>query len=150
MFHFILANISVISYSTHEFLYVIIPLFIIYIFIQRGYVKSSRQLTRLESISKSPILSHFIESVNGVSTIRAFSLTKQFIGDSQTKVGASVGNQYYNFAASRWFSVRIDSVANFVIFFAAFFAILNRETLSPGKFGFFDTCISTFIRILIL
>ena len=150
MFHFILANISVISYSTHEFLYVIIPLFIIYIFIQRGYVKSSRQLTRLESISKSPILSHFIESVNGASTIRAFRLTKQFIGDSQTKVGASVGNQYYNFAASRWFSVRIDSVANFVIFFAAFFAILNRETLSPGKFGFFDTCISTFIRILIL
>ena len=150
MFHFILANISVISYSTHEFLYVIIPLFIIYIFIQRGYVKSSRQLTRLESISKSPILSHFIESVNGVSTIRAFSLTKQFIGDSQTKVGASVGNRYYNFAANLWFSVRIESVANFVIFFAALFAILNRETLSPGKFGFFDTCISTFIRILIL
>ena len=79
-------------------------------------------------------MSHFIESVNGASTIRAFGQTKQFIGDSQTKVGASVGNKYYNFAANRWFSVRIENVANLVIFFSALFAILKTETLSPGKF----------------
>ena len=77
-------------------------------------------------------MSHFIESINGASTIRAFGQTKQFIGDSQTKIGASVGNRYYNFAASRWFSIRIENVANLVIFFAALFAILNRQTLSPG------------------
>ena len=90
-------------------------------------------------------MSHFIESVNGASTIRAFGQTKQFIGDSQTKIGASVGNQYYNFAASRWFSIRIENVANLVIFFAALFAILNRETLSPGmNLVFIDTNILIF------
>ena len=85
-------------------------------------------------------MSHFIESVNGASTIKAFGQTKQFIGDSQTKIGASVGNRYYNFAASRWFSIRIENVANLVIFFAALFAILNRQTLSPGmNSDFIDT-----------
>ena len=85
-------------------------------------------------------MSHFIESINGASTIRAFGQTKQFIGDSQTKIGASVGNRYYNFAASRWFSIRIENVANLVIFFAALFAILNRQTLSPGmNSDFIDT-----------
>ena len=53
------ANFTIISYSTPDFLYVIIPLSIVYLLLQRCYIKSRRQLKRLSSISKSPILSHF-------------------------------------------------------------------------------------------
>ena len=133
--NFLLGNLFVISFSTPQFLYVIIPLFCIYIFIQRCYVKSRRQLKRLSSISKSPIFSHFTESVNGATTIRAFGLTEQFISESESKVGAMVGIDYYSFAAGRWFSIRIDGLGNLLIFFATLFAIINRETLSPGKYS---------------
>ena len=64
-----IAILFIVSYSTPKFLYVILPLFVIYYFIQRYYIKSSRQLKRLESISKSPIFSHFTESVVGKQCI---------------------------------------------------------------------------------
>lgn len=131
----VIAIICIISYSTPSFLYVIVPLFIGYFFIQRYYIKSSRQLKRLESISKSPIFAHFSESVNGASTIRAYAQAARFTMESQSKVDANVRCNYYNYCSNRWLAIRIETLGNIVIFFAALFAILDRQDLTPGKAG---------------
>ena len=107
----------------------------VYFFIQRYYIKSSRQLKRLESISKSPIFSHFAESVVGMSTIRAFSQSNRFVRENMEKVETNVQCNYYNFCSNRWLGVRIETLGNVIIFFAALFAILSRDTLSTGKAG---------------
>lgn len=62
----VIATLVVISFSTPEFIAVIIPISVIYYFVQRLYVASSRQLKRLESVSRSPIYSHFSETVSGM------------------------------------------------------------------------------------
>lgn len=40
-----------------------------------------------------------------------------------------------DFFSYRWLSVRLETVGNFIIFFAALFAILGRNTLSAGLVG---------------
>ena len=60
-----LATLAIISYSTPLFATLLLPLTILYFVIQKFYIASSRQLKRLDRISKSPIFSHFTETVSG-------------------------------------------------------------------------------------
>ncbi|XP_043683571.1 multidrug resistance-associated protein 1 isoform X5 [Vespula pensylvanica] len=131
----VIATLFVISFSTPEFVSVIIPIGLIYYFIQRFYVATSRQLKRLESISRSPIYSHFSESVTGAQTIRAFGVQDRFIQESESKVDFNQVCYYPGIIANRWLAIRLEMVGNLIIFFAALFVVLGRNTISAGIVG---------------
>ncbi|VDL99366.1 unnamed protein product [Schistocephalus solidus] len=62
--------------------WIIIPLFFLSIFyfaMQNVFVATSRQLKRIDSVSKSPIFSHFSETLLGVDTIRAYGFGSLFV-----------------------------------------------------------------------
>ena len=67
-----------VAVVTPWFLAFIIPLSYVYYRIQRFYRATSRELKRLDSISRSPIFVHFSETLNGLSTIRAFGALGRF------------------------------------------------------------------------
>ncbi|XP_030383704.1 multidrug resistance-associated protein 1 isoform X7 [Scaptodrosophila lebanonensis] len=130
----VLATIVVISLSTPIFLVVIIPIAILYYFAQRFYVATSRQLMRLESVSRSPIYSHFGETVTGVSTIRAYTVEDRFIEESDAKVDKNQVCKYPSMIANRWLAVRLEMVGNLIILFASLFAVLGGQK-NPGLVG---------------
>ncbi|CAD8125126.1 unnamed protein product [Paramecium sonneborni] len=76
----LLANLTIYIYSSTA--YMLIPLFFYFClcwWIQQLYVRASRELQRLESISKSPIVSFFGECINGQSYVRVFKKESKFI-----------------------------------------------------------------------
>lgn len=131
----VVGTIAIISWSTPYFLAAIVPLGIIYILVQRFYVATSRQLKRLESVSRSPIYSHFSETLAGTSTIRAYAKRAEFIVESETKVDYNQQSYFPSIVANRWLAVRLETVGNLIIFFAGLFAVLGRETLDAGTVG---------------
>ena len=62
---------------------------------------SSRQLKRLESQSRSPIYSHFSETLTGTMTIRAFAVQNQFILQSEHTVDHNQLSYYPSIIANR-------------------------------------------------
>ncbi|XP_032311191.1 multidrug resistance-associated protein 1 isoform X4 [Drosophila ananassae] len=130
----VLATIVVISLSTPIFLAVIVPIAILYYFAQRFYVATSRQLMRLESVSRSPIYSHFGETVTGASTIRAYNVGDRFIEESDAKVDKNQVCKYPSVIANRWLAIRLEMVGNLIILFASLFAVLGGQT-NPGLVG---------------
>ncbi|KAF5918368.1 hypothetical protein HPG69_011808 [Diceros bicornis minor] len=114
---------------------IIPPLGLIYFFVQRFYVASSRQLKRLESVSRSPVYSHFNETLLGVSVIRAFEEQERFIRQSDLKVDENQKAYYPSIVANRWLAVRLEYVGNCIVLFAALFAVISRHSLSAGLVG---------------
>ena len=57
----------------------VVPVIVSFICIVRYYLKSSRELKRLESICRSPIFSHISETLNGLDTIRSRGRQQDFV-----------------------------------------------------------------------
>ncbi|XP_066186418.1 multidrug resistance-associated protein 1 isoform X2 [Sylvia atricapilla] len=114
---------------------IIPPLGLLYFFVQRFYVATSRQLKRLESVSRSPVYSHFNETLLGVSVIRAFEEQKRFIKQNDVKVDENQKAYYPSIVANRWLAIRLEFVGNCIVLFAALFAVIARTELSAGLVG---------------
>ena len=109
----------IICYATPLFITVIIPMGIFYFIVQRIFVATSRQLKRIESISRSPIYSHFQESLSGASTIRSYRKQSEFILRNESQLDYNNSAYYPSLCANRWLSLRLEIVGHFVVFFAA-------------------------------
>ena len=75
----VVATLIVISLAVPIFLSAVIPIILVFVVIQQLYIVTSRQLKRLYSVSKSPIFSHFSETVSGAQIIRAFKVKIKMI-----------------------------------------------------------------------
>lgn len=116
------------------------------------HIASSRQLNRLESVTRSPIYSHFGETLAGQSTIRAYGDQERFIRESELRVDYNQKFSYANIISNRWIGVRLESVGSLVILFAALFAVLDKENLNPALAGLsitFALQITTILNILV-
>ena len=131
----VIATFLVIMYTTPPAIIFIFVVLLGYYFVQRVYVATSRQLKRLESVSKSPIYSHFGESISGAAIIRAYGLQEKFIKESQKRVDQNHKAAFTGIVSNRWLAVRLETVGNGIIFAAALFAVLARDQLTGGLVG---------------
>uniref|UniRef100_A0A1I8JQT4 ABC transporter domain-containing protein n=1 Tax=Macrostomum lignano TaxID=282301 RepID=A0A1I8JQT4_9PLAT len=114
---------------------VIVPLGLLYFFIQRFFICTSRQLKRLESTTRSPIYTHFSETVTGTQTIRAYAVVDAFVTESQRRVDF---NQIFYFAgisSNRWLGFHLELCGALAVFAATLFAVLGRDTISGAIVG---------------
>ncbi|MCJ1306993.1 hypothetical protein MMC25_000637 [Agyrium rufum] len=131
-------TISLITASTPIFAVLILPLGALYVYIQRYYLRTSRELKRLDSISKSPIFAHFSESLGGLSTIRAYRQQNRFSLENEWRCDENLRAYFVSIAANRWLAVRLEFIGSFIIFASASFAVISVGTnsgLSPGMIG---------------
>jgi ABC-type multidrug transport system fused ATPase/permease subunit len=131
----VVSIVVVISYSTPIFMAAILPMGILYYLIQRFYVATSRQLKRLESVSRSPIYAHFGETLGGVSSIRAYGREREFIKENEDRVNFNLQAYYPGICANRWLALRLEFLGNCIIFFAALFSVIDRKHIHPGTVG---------------
>lgn len=59
----------------------------------------------------------------------------RFIDESDSRISKNQTSEFASIAANRWLGIRLETVANFIILFAALFAVWNRDTISAGMAG---------------
>ncbi|KAG1269716.1 hypothetical protein G6F68_000016 [Rhizopus microsporus] len=121
----VISTVLIIAFSTPAFMIMVLPLGAIYIYIQRYYLATSRELKRLDSVGKSPIYSHFQETISGVSTIRAYEQQRRFIFENENRLDDNQRAYYPSISCNRWLAVRLEFLGSIIILCASLFAVLG-------------------------
>ncbi|CAO2632591.1 ATP-binding cassette sub-family C member 8 [Lemmus lemmus] len=129
--------LTVISYVTPVFLVALLPLAVVCYFIQKYFRVASRDLQQLDDTTQLPLLSHFAETVEGLTTIRAFRYEARFQQKLLEYTDSNNIASLFLTAANRWLEVRMEYIGACVVLIAAATSISNslHRELSAGLVG---------------
>ncbi|KAF8587167.1 multidrug resistance-associated ABC transporter [Ramaria rubella] len=88
-----------------------------------AYLATGRDLRRLESTSRSPIIAGFSDLVNGIVTVRAFSLERQFLAEHYKRVDTNLRFWYFTWMLNRWLLLNYDVLGAVSVLAATIFAL---------------------------
>lgn len=94
----------------------------------RYYLDTSRELKRLDAVSRSPIFAWFSESISGLSTIRAFGQEDIFLTNHKKKVDANQICSLPGVSINRWLAVRLEFVGTCIIFIVSALSLVALIT----------------------
>jgi len=136
----VLVSFGSILVVTPWFGVAIVPILYIYFTVLNFFRQVSRETKRIESISRSPVFSHFSETLGGLGTIQAYNQADRFISDFEIKVDSNTQATYNNKCADRWLSTRLELLGALIAGLAAVFAcsvvINNSFTITEDSKNF--------------
>ncbi|XP_043249230.1 multidrug resistance-associated protein 5-like isoform X1 [Colletes gigas] len=107
----------------------------VFFYISKVFRVAMRDLKRMESVSRSPVLSFVTTTVHGLNTIHAFQKEEAFINKFEELFDLNNLCLYLCQSAMRWSASRLDSLAIASASITAFLVIALRNQLSPALAG---------------
>ncbi|EPS38832.1 hypothetical protein H072_7417 [Dactylellina haptotyla CBS 200.50] len=123
-------------------------LILVFYFVQKFYLRTSRQLRMLDLEAKSPVYTLFLESLEGLSTIRAFSWQKDFISKNHEVVDTAQKPFYLLANIQKWLTLVLDLMTAALAVIVVSIAVVTRESVSVGFTGVALTQIMSFTGYL--
>ncbi|KAM5342367.1 hypothetical protein ACJ41O_013333 [Fusarium nematophilum] len=105
------------------------------VLIQRFYVRTSKQLRLLEIEHKAPLFSHFLESINGLATIRAFGWTQPYNDKVLLRLDSAQKPSYLLNCIQRWLTLVLDMVVACLTVVLVVFAVTLRDRINSSLLG---------------
>jgi ABC-type multidrug transport system fused ATPase/permease subunit len=131
--------VAVLAATTPYVLLWVAALSIVYYRLAQRYRISARDMRRLQSTAKSPILSHYAETLRGVATIRAFGprASTAFVRRHLEVSAVHLRAWLAYWAANEYISCWLEVVGCLVILVAAVLAVYEhgRGNLATGDVG---------------
>nr|CAH8872156.1 unnamed protein product [Trichobilharzia regenti] len=148
----VLVCFTLICIALPWFLIALVPIIGCLFILQRFYMATSRQLKRLESVRRSPVLSYFQETLSGISVIRAFKRENEFLNTCNELVDENLKAWYPIIVSYRWLGVNIELLGHFITLIACIIILLTVETVGPGFAGLalvYSLSVSNFLTFVI-
>jgi ABC-type multidrug transport system fused ATPase/permease subunit len=123
----VVGTVSVVTAVSPTFLISMLPITWLYWTAKELYSATSRELKRIESTTKSPLYSHFGETVAGASCIRASGQEERFAVENCARVDRM--NNLFNLInhCNRWLAIRLELCGNGIVTCAALTGVISRR-----------------------
>lgn len=103
--------------------------------VQKYYLRTSRQLRFLDLEAKSPLYSHFMETIAGLVTIRAFSWQDDLIRVNERSLDSSQRPFYLLYMIQRWLNLVLDLMTSGLAIVLTAVAIATKGSSGTGFAG---------------
>lgn len=128
--------IGVMTTVTWQVLLLVIPMAVACLWMQKYYMASSRELVRIVSIQKSPIIHLFGESIAGAATIRGFGQEKRFMKRNLYLLDCFARPFFCSLAAIEWLCLRMELLSTFVFAFCMILLVsFPHGAIDPSMAG---------------
>ncbi|KAG6901340.1 hypothetical protein C0995_013396 [Termitomyces sp. Mi166 len=112
------------------------------------YGQTSRDMRRLDSVTRSPLYSIYGETISGVAILRAFGASSKFLRDMLCCVDTNANPYYWMWGVNRWLSTRFNLLSCGVIGVTGLVSLLTPG-ISASLAGFALTFASTITNDLL-
>lgn len=109
-------------------------LFVMYM-LQKFYLRTSRQIRLMDLEAKAPLYSHFLETLDGLITIRAFGWTKDMEKQNMDFLDASQRPFYLLYCIQRWLILVIDLLVAALAVILVALIVRFRHSADAGFVG---------------
>lgn len=128
--------VGVMTEVTWQVLLLVIPMAVACLWMQKYYMASSRELVRIVSIQKSPVIHLFGESIAGAATIRGFGQEKRFMKRNLYLLDCFARPFFCSLAAIEWLCLRMELLSTFVFAFCMILLVsFPHGTIDPSMAG---------------
>ncbi|PYI06874.1 multidrug resistance-associated protein [Aspergillus sclerotiicarbonarius CBS 121057] len=113
-----------------------VPFLIVAVFVlQHFYLRTSRQIRLLDLESKSPLYSHFLDTVKGLATIQAFGWEEDFRMKNLRLLDVSQRPYYLLYCIQRWLTLALDLIVAAEAVILVSLAVFLRHSTNVGLLG---------------
>ncbi|XP_071113612.1 multidrug resistance-associated protein 1-like [Haliotis cracherodii] len=131
----VVVSLVAVVYSSPHVTVLIIPLAYYYHYIQKYHSKSTSQLRNLESKTRSPIESHFTESVTGAEVVRAYGAQERFVLKLEKRIDNFNRVSFYQLLSHRWMGIHLLVVGNVICSATSLLRNLTKRIRSGALVG---------------
>ncbi|KAJ0081449.1 hypothetical protein Patl1_11238 [Pistacia atlantica] len=107
-------------------LWAIMPLLILFYAAYLYYQSTSREVKRLDSITRSPVYEEFGGALTGLSSIRAYKAYDRMAYINVKSMDNNIRFTLANTSLNRWLIIQLESLGGLMIWLTATFAVLQN------------------------
>ncbi|CED85202.1 multidrug resistance-associated abc transporter [Phaffia rhodozyma] len=122
---------SIAKVGGWSFTFSALALGVLYYFFGSSYGPTSRDLRRLDSVTRSPLYSLYAETVNGVSVLRAFGASTQTLRKMFSFADTNIVSYYWMWTLNRWVTARYNILSSAILGMTGVVVLLTPSISAP-------------------
>ncbi|KAF4673598.1 ATP-binding cassette sub- C member 8 [Perkinsus chesapeaki] len=131
----LIGTMVLLSLSAYYTLIAFAPVLLAFYYVQNYYRCTSREVKRLDALTRSPIYNHFQQTQDGISTILAFRKKEEMDDLNNELIDHHIRCNVVQMSSNRWLAIRLEAFGGFLVLITAVFLIMARNVVNQGVAG---------------
>lgn len=131
----VLCALAIVCYAFPWDLLVVLPLGVVFVFLAMVFVPVLQQLKFVDSVTRSPYLSHLASSMEGLTTLHSFGQSQRFFQQFCEMLDRNSVPFFLFYMSNRWLAILLDLMIVVIIGVTGFLTVFTLSSDQSSQAG---------------